>query len=246
MSNVTSTLAKRFSARTIPLPVISTQYAVFSKPIDVDAIKQRATDWEPTIDFTDLKMRSTDQGCDDNNEPGLAHMVTYSTSDPGASSPLLLSSALPISVSSLAGNAATTSTPDHHERARHNTAIAGLELRTELTISTLHHAIEVQQTTPAPTVDGTKFKPWPYSLPKPLQPKGGTTYDLMYGEGVGVGDGQVGKMRIGVLQKVLYGVPGSGEKEGDGEEGHEGKGKGKGLWEKIVCGVQEGDGKAGC
>lgn len=41
----------------------------------------------------------------------------------------------------------------------------------------------------------------------------GTTYDLMYGEGGGVGDGQVAKVKLGLLEKVLYGVPEPGKED---------------------------------
>ena len=38
----------------------------------------------------------------------------------------------------------------------------------------------------------------------------------MYGDGDGVGDGQVAKIKLGVLQKVLHGVPEPGKKD-DGD-----------------------------
>ncbi|KAH6620316.1 hypothetical protein C7974DRAFT_399445 [Boeremia exigua] len=46
-----------------------------------------------------------------------------------------------------------------------------------------------------------RVRPWPYSLPKWLRPRKGTTYAQVHGDG-GEGQGSVG-----VLQKVLYGVP---------------------------------------
>lgn len=71
--------------------------------------------------------------------------------------------------------------------------------------SSLHHAIEVQQKEPVGS--GGKAKPWPYSLPKCLQPQAGTTFDLTFGGG----DAVVGNIEVGVLQKLLYGIPEPGE-----------------------------------
>jgi hypothetical protein len=122
--------------------------------------------------------------------------------------PLLLSSSLPISVSSLVGGHASS---DSTTRAP-----VASEVQAQPTTSSLHHAIEVQQAAPAaPTPE--KFKPWPYSHPKPLQLKVGTTFDLMYGDDVGVGDGQVAKGKLGGLQKVFCGMPEPRKKDGDDE-----------------------------
>lgn len=212
MSNITSTLAKRLHAHSISLPIASTQRAVFSNALDVDAAKQRAADWEPSVKFEGLNTKSKTRD-DDDNEQEIAYMATYSVFDPGATHPLLLSSAFPISVSDLAGNASVISIQDFEIKTRRNTVIANSPLQTPSTASSLHHALEVQQAAPALTLE--KFKPWPYSLPKPLQPKAGTTYDLMYGDGLG--DGYVAKVKLGLLQKVLYGVPEPEKK--DEEEG---------------------------
>lgn len=58
---------------------------------------------------------------------------------------------------------------------------------------------------PGPNFDNARARPWPYSLPASLRPKPGTTYDLLHGEGEGVG--AVGTVKVGLLQKVLYGEP---------------------------------------
>jgi hypothetical protein len=175
-------------------------------------------DWEPTFPLADLKTNSKRDDDDGDNDAEITQMITYSAFGPGESHPLLLSSALPIPVSSLSGNTPTT--------------------------STLHHAIEAQQTAPvAPTAPASeKFKPWPYSLPKTLQPKVGTTYDLVYGDGFG--EEQVGKVKVGLLQKVLYGDPKPGKEEGRGEDEHEGREEG--LLGMILHWAEEEDGKAGC
>ncbi|KAF2254438.1 hypothetical protein BU26DRAFT_559125 [Trematosphaeria pertusa] len=49
-------------------------------------------------------------------------------------------------------------------------------------------------------------QPWPYRLPKFLQPKPGTTYHAMYGK-VGAEDKDADAEPVGVLQAVLYGIP---------------------------------------
>lgn len=183
MWNRTATLAKRLRARTIFLPCARTQYAAFSKPFNIDAAKQRAADWEPSLHFDGLKIDYNR----DKDDDYIAHMVTYSPFNPGATSTFLLSSALPVS-------------------------------------SSLHHAIEVQQKEPVGS--GGKAKPWPYSLPKCLQPQAGTTFDLTFGGG----DAVVGNIEVGVLQKLLYGI------SEPGEVGRRSVG-----WE-----LQEDDGKAGC
>jgi hypothetical protein len=216
MANTAINLAKRLRARSMSLPIQSAQTAVSSKQLNVEAAKQRAADWEPTMNFNDLKPRKSDNDEDD-NDTELAYMCTCSAFDPGATHPLLLSSSLPISVSSLVGgHASTTSTPDPEVETHRNTVVANPRVQTPPTTSSLHHDIGVQQAAAAvPTPE--KFKPWPYSLPKLLQPKAGTTYDLMYGDGVDVGDVQVAKAKLGVLQKVLYGVlePGKEDEEED-------------------------------
>lgn len=98
-----------------------------------------------------------------------------------------------------------------------NTVVANPDIQASPTASSLHHAIEVQQAASAASTP-EKFKPWSYSLPKPLQPKAGTTFDLVYGDGVGVGDEQVAKVKLGLLQKVLYGVPEPGKKDDEDED----------------------------
>ncbi|KAF1365798.1 hypothetical protein EJ07DRAFT_93694 [Lizonia empirigonia] len=180
---MTATLAKRLRARAICLPCTHTQHGVFSKPFNIGAAKQRAADWEPSLNFDGLETDSKRDNDDDNT----AHMVTYSPFNPGATSTLLLSSALPVS-------------------------------------SSLHHAVEVQQTEPVGS--GEKVRPWPYSLPKCLQPQAGTTFDLTNGDG----DAAVGKLEVGVLETMLYGVPEPGEVGG----------------RSVGCGLREDDGKAGC
>lgn len=213
MANTASNLAKRLRPRSISLPHTSTRSAVISKHLVIEAAKQRTFDWEPAIDFTDLKLRKSDEDEDD-KDTELAYVCTYSAFDPGAPHPLLLSSSLPIAVSSLlGGQALAKSAPDHEIKTPRNTI-----LRNSSITSTLHHSIEIQQAIPAASTLET-VKPWPYLLPKPLQPKVGTTYNMMYGDGArdGNGDGKVAKVKLGVLQKVLYGVaePGRKDKEED-------------------------------
>ncbi|KAF9699174.1 hypothetical protein EKO04_003074 [Ascochyta lentis] len=208
MSNLTTTFSKRLRAHTVTLPITPTQSTVFSKRLNIAAIKKRAADWEPTLPLAHLK--STSESNDDDDNGAVAHMVTYSAFDPGATHPLLLSSALPVWRSSLAG-----------------------------TVSTSRQAVETQLDAPVPAVG--KLKPWPYSLPRMLQPRVGTTYGLSYGDGVG---GKVGDVKVGVLQRVLYGVPEPDVVVGRNQGGE------RGLWRKMVHGVQaweeEKEGKAGC
>jgi hypothetical protein len=204
MANNAINLAKRLRARIISLPITLASHTVFSKSLDITAAKQRAADWEPSVDFKDLNMKSKSQDNDD-NEQEIVYMATYSAFDPGATHPLLLQSALPLSVTDLAGSASTAST-----------ARAASDVQPPSTTSSLHHAIEIQQADPTPTPVQEKVKPWPYSLPKALQPKVGTTFDMMCGDGLA--DGQVGRVKLGVLQKMLYGVPEPGMKDGDEDE----------------------------
>ena len=201
MSNMTITLAKRLRAHAVSLLITPTQHAVFSNLLNVDAMKQRTADWEPTLPLSRSK---TDFEPKDGDENGMnvAQMVTYSAFDPGATHPLLLSSALPISVSSLAEDTSTTSTLGRDVKTGRSNAAAMPPTRTtSTTATTLHRAIEDQQT--ASVAHGEKFKPWSYSLPNSLQPKTGTTYDRAYGDGNGVVD----KVKVKILQQVLYDIP---------------------------------------
>lgn len=70
-------------------------------------------------------------------------------------------------------------------------------------------------------------KPWPYRLPKALQPQVGTTFAAMYGGGEGEGKGG----KVGGLQAVLYGVPEPDNKDLEGKE--------EGVWRKVLYGVKE-------
>ena len=239
MSNITSTLAKRLRARSISL-VSQSQHTVFSMPLNVDTMKQRTADWEQTINLEDLRSKTT-VGNGDDNDADVAQMVTYSAIDPGASHPLLLSSALPISMPSLSNNASTDSTVDHRVKHRRTASAVILEVQNPSTTSSLQYAVEVQQATPvAPAAPVATFKLWPYSLPKALQPKVGTTYDMVYGDG----DGVAKNVKVGLLQKVLYGDPEPGVKVDADEKGNEGRKKG--LLGEILQHVQEEVGKAGC
>ena len=151
MANIAKNLTKSLRACSNSLPNICTQATVFSKQLNVEAAKQRAAHWEPTVDFTDLKPRKSDNDEDD-NDTELAYMCTYPAFGPGATHPLLLSSSLPISVSSLVGGHASSDST--------TCAPAASEVQAPTTTSSLHHAIEVQQAAPAaPTPE--KFKPWP-------------------------------------------------------------------------------------
>jgi hypothetical protein len=46
-------------------------------------------------------------------------------------------------------------------------------------------------------------KPWPYSLPKSLQPQAGTTFEMIHGSILPTRTQQ----HVGILQAVLYGLP---------------------------------------
>ncbi|KZM19590.1 uncharacterized protein EKO05_0004195 [Ascochyta rabiei] len=222
MSNLANTLSRRLHARAISLSVIPTQHAVFSKSLNIDALKQRAADWEPMLSLARLKTASK---CNDGTD--VAHMGMYSTFDPGATHPLLLSSALPMS---LAGSMSMD---------RRSSVRVSLKFQTILIASSLHHNTEVQQSVPVPAVGN--LKPWPYSLPRVLRPQVGTTYDLTYGDSAG--GGRAGDVMVGVLQKVLYGIP---EPDGVGEQNEDAANS---LWQKVLHGAQEEggeEGKAGC
>ncbi|KAJ4345983.1 hypothetical protein N0V95_005806 [Ascochyta clinopodiicola] len=221
MSNPTIPLLKRLRAHTISLPVTRTQHAVFSNPLNIDAWKQRAADWEPALPLARLKTASKYKDGDDDGT--VAYMATFSAFDPGATHPLLLSCALPMS---LAGSA------DANQRS---SVEASLELQTSSTTSSLYHATEVRQSGPETATE--EFKPWPYSLPRVLRPQVGTTYGLTYGDG-----GRVEDVEVGVLQKVFYGAPEPDRVLGQNE------GVLDGIWRKVLYGMREGEeeGKAGC
>lgn len=232
MANMTITLAKRLRAHAVSHLITPTQHAVFSNLLNVDAMKQRTADWEPTLPFSRFKTDSEPMD-DDENGVNVAQMVTYSASDPGATHPLLLSSALPILNSSLAENTSTTSTLGRDVKTGRSSAAATPPKRTtSTTATTLHHAIEVQQI--ASVAHGEKSKPWPYSPSNSLQPKTGA-----YGDSNGVMD----KVKVEMLQQVLYDIP---EPEEVKEESESEK---KELRRKVLHGSQEGEEeevKAGC
>lgn len=194
MQNTLRIITKRPRAHTASLPITPSKHGAISKTLNIDAVKQKAAQWEPTVDLKDLILENKDGN--GNNETRLLHMTTFSAFDPSASHPLLLSTSLPMSLSSLS-----------HAGTLHDTISAPAQVQNPPTTSNLRYSHEVQQA--GPVCSTTKFTPWPYSLPKALRPKVGTTYDLMYGDGCG--EGPVARVKLSMLQKVLYGVPGPGE-----------------------------------
>ncbi|KAH7406040.1 hypothetical protein DE146DRAFT_650574 [Phaeosphaeria sp. MPI-PUGE-AT-0046c] len=53
-------------------------------------------------------------------------------------------------------------------------------------------------------------KPWPYSLPKALQPQVGTSFAAVYGAGL---ENAVQRKRVSILQEIMYGIPGPKNKD---------------------------------
>lgn len=148
-------------------------------------------------------------------------MVTYSTFDPGASRPLLLlnnalpaSCALPEHGSSTESKYLQTSKSSMSLTSIINDGLTKLTPRKDKISSALpvslalpeHNGsvISTQQLNSEAGI-AVVVKPWPYSLPKVLQPKPGTTYDSIYGDQGGAKPTE--KVRAGWLQKVLYGDP---------------------------------------
>lgn len=77
MADTVMRLAKRIRARSISLPIAPASTATFSTQLDIEAARQRAVDWEPTLNFTDLRPRETNEDGEANNTE-LAHTCTYS------------------------------------------------------------------------------------------------------------------------------------------------------------------------
>jgi hypothetical protein len=71
---------------------------------------------------------------------------------------------------------------------------------------------------------------WPYSLPKALRPKAGTTFAMMHGSALKTQTQQ----RIGVLQAILYGVPNPDKAPFMESIVHEG-----GIIYKVLYGLKE-------
>ena len=129
----------------------------------------------------------------------LPHMVTFSAFNPYASRPLLMSG--------LSLTAQDWSSSDTYP---------------EVVLQDRKPNFAVQDAKPKP------FKPWPYSLPKFMQPQPGTTYQLMYDSATMDKPG-----RIGILQALFYGVPDpEGAKEPE-------KVKEDGLVRKVMYGVKD-------
>lgn len=191
------TLAKRLCARSIALPVSSRCTAVFFEILDFDRAKRRAADWEPALDVTDLLSRWLDaepdadadtHEADNDNDPGLVHVRTYSAFDPGATHALQLS-APPLPLPSPA------------------------QMRTRRpSIAATDRTPEVRQDVSSPD----SFRPWSYSLPRALRSKAGTTFGCVYGGGgSGRTEGGEGE-ELGVLQRVFRGVSEAGLRSGEG------------------------------
>lgn len=158
------TLAKRLRARTFALPVSSRYTAVFSEILDFDKAERRAADWEPALDVTDLLSRWPDaepdadtheHDNDDDKDAGLIHVRTYSAFDPEAPHALQLS-APPLPLPSPA-----------QMRTRRPTVVA------------TDRTPEVQEGVSASSPD--RFRSWPYSLPRALRTKAGTTFGCVHG-----------------------------------------------------------------
>jgi hypothetical protein len=102
MSNIATTLAKHLGIHIISLHTTFFQQSIFPKPrdIDIDTAKRRTADWEAALHLNIPNPNKPDGDDDDNNSVLLAQMTTYSAFDPGASHRLLVSGALPLSLSS--------------------------------------------------------------------------------------------------------------------------------------------------
>jgi hypothetical protein len=98
-------------------------------------------------------------------------------------------------------------------------------------------AAKTQATYWEPTFRNTKPMPftapaiqWPYSLPKAMQPKAGTTFAIMHGSALKTQTQQ----HIGVLQAMLYGVTDPDKNPFMKSMMHEG-----GIMHKVLYGVKE-------
>jgi hypothetical protein len=81
-----------------------------------------------------------------------------------------------------------------------------------------------------PTPFTAPARQWPYSLPKAIQPKAGTTFAMMHGSALGTQTQQ----HIGLLQAILYGVPNPDNAPIIKSMVHEG-----GIMYKVLYGVKE-------
>jgi len=148
-------------------------------------------------------------------------MVTYSAFDPGASRPLLLlNNALPASCTVPEHGSSTGSKYLQTSKSSMSLTLINNDGSTKLTPRKGKMSSALPVSLALPEHNGSVIstqqlnreagialvvKPWPYSLPKVLQPKPGTTYDSIYGDQGGAKPTE--KVRAGWLQKVLYGDP---------------------------------------
>ena len=148
-------------------------------------------------------------------------MVTYSAFDPGASRPLLLlNNALPASCTVPEHGSSTGSKYLQTSKSSMSLTLINNDGSTKLTPRKGKMSSALPVSLALPEHNGSVIstqqlnreagialvvKPWPYSLPKVLQPKPGTTYDSIYGNQGGAKPTE--KVRVGWLQKVLYGDP---------------------------------------
>jgi len=148
-------------------------------------------------------------------------MVTYSAFDPGASRPLLLlNNALPASCTVPEHGSSTGSKYLQTSKSSMSLTLINNDGSTKLTPRKGKMSSALPVSLALPEHNGSVIstqqlnreagialvvKPWPYSLPKVLQPKPGTTYDSIYGDQGGAKPTE--KVRVGWLQKVLYGNP---------------------------------------
>jgi hypothetical protein len=169
-----TSIAGRLRARTISAPIAR------PLPLNFEAPKSQAPRCEPALPLPEHtpQERSTHH----QHDP-VPQMLTFSTFDPCASRPLLMSG---LSLG-----------PEnwHREQSNDNTSPS----ETERVVR-----------------ERKSVKPWPYSLPKFLQPQPGTTYQLMYDHSA-----SGATRRVGVLQALLYGVPDPGHAGVSGGEERE-------------------------
>ena len=143
-----------------------------------------------------------------------ALMVTYTVFDPGASRPLLLSSALlasrtlPACGSSIESKYLQTSKSSmsltYNSSTKPQDKMSSA-LSMSLALPKHNGSIASTQQLHHEAGGAVMVRPWPYSLPTVLQPQPGTAYDSIYGDQGGAKP--IGKVRAVWLQRVLYGDP---------------------------------------
>ncbi|KAJ4374063.1 hypothetical protein N0V83_002802 [Neocucurbitaria cava] len=231
MSRPLTTLGNRLRTATISLPIINrTPQRPFS--FDTATSKARAAQWEPNLPSLDALLSVKQQQQDDvddqdggekDQDGDLPMMTTYGAFDPGASRPLMLHSGVGVAVPSIADVYLRDVVPGG-DRGRGRAITVG-----EKAVTIKDKVVTTTATTT--TAVTLPNKPWPYRLPAFLQPGVGTTFEMMHHattttttltpttstaaapapasheSNIHGYDKAPQRIRISILQAILYGVP---------------------------------------